>query len=78
MKRLLVGLLLATAMFAETVTISANGKTYHTSNCAAAQRIAKPIKVERADAEKHGLKPCGICNRAKSGKSQRNAWAVRP
>lgn len=71
-------ILMAAAMRAETVWFAPNGKTFHASEqCMTLARSKTKLHADKAEAEKHGLKPCGICNRAKKApKADKNSWAV--
>lgn len=56
--------LLAT-LSAESVYLSATGKTYHrTATCSVLFRTVKKLTAERAAAEEHKLRPCRSCYRA--------------
>jgi len=68
MKRLFLTFLLAAfPLLAETVYLSPNGKTLHASDhCATLARSKTKLHAEREAVESHGLKPCGMCYRAKN------------
>lgn len=79
-RTIVVGLVLATALFAQgnTVYFTQHGKTFHTNrHCMALSRATAVYSADRAAAESHGLKPCGICNRAKKSTKvvRSNDWA---
>ena len=70
--------LMASALMAETVYVSATGKTFHkATTCMALSQSKHVLQAQRADAEAHGLKPCGICYRVRkaSKKANNSAWA---
>lgn len=73
-------LFVARAMEAQqTVYLTPNGKTYHVKRTCMALSAAKSVYVSTlSEALAHHLKPCGICNRAKSTKAKgghANDWA---
>lgn len=82
MRRLLLALTLAAGLSAEPVYLSAHGKTYHaTTHCMSLSRARQVYTADRAQAEAHGLRPCGICYRThKAGATARGsaapAWAA--
>jgi hypothetical protein len=61
------------------VYFTPKGKTYHTNqHCMALGRATVTYQAGVAEAVQHGLKPCAICNRAKSTKTGRsNDWAKK-
>jgi len=74
---LFTGLLLASGLLAETVQVTPNGKAYHVAGkCIATKtkkgKAATTATVDRAAAEKRGLKACRVCYRAKR---TGNSWA---
>jgi hypothetical protein len=72
MKTALLTLALAVGLQAETVYLSANGKTFHRQTaCMALHRSKHVYQAERADAEKHGLHSCSICYREKTSVQRR-------
>lgn len=78
MKKLLcMAVLGVTALSAETVWLSAKGKTFHrVATCMSLSRAKGKLTADRKEAEAHGLKACGICFRAKAAKKADNAaWA---
>lgn len=64
-----------------TVYFTPRGKTYHQSPaCMALSRARTVYHAQLADAQKHGLKECGICWRPKkaAAKAEANGWAKPP
>jgi hypothetical protein len=60
----------AVTMHAETVFLSAHGKTFHArQTCMSLSRAKHVYSADRAAATAHGLHECGICYRARAGKS---------
>jgi hypothetical protein len=50
---------------AQTVYVSRTGKSYHTTpTCWALQRSKTVTPIDKAEAQKRGLKPCKICDKA--------------
>jgi hypothetical protein len=79
-RMVLVGVLaFASIAHAGTVYFSEHGKTFHTSEkCMSLARTKRVLHAEEADAVAHGLKACGICQRAKKSnktKTGNGAWA---
>jgi hypothetical protein len=78
---MLAATLLAASLSAETVTFTAHGKTFHKDEkCMSLSRANKDkfLHADRAEAEKHGLKACGICYRTPSTSKKsatNNDWA---
>lgn len=72
MKRLLAVLVLAAAsVHAETVFMTAHGKTFHKAQtCMSLSRATHVFSAERADAEQHGRHACSICYRTKKAGSK--------
>jgi hypothetical protein len=67
-------ILVAGGLSAESVYLSATGKTYHkTQTCSVLARTAKKLTAERAAAEQHHLKPCRSCYRP--AKTTARDWA---
>jgi hypothetical protein len=66
-----------TALGAETVYLTPKGKTFHqTKTCMALSRATTVYTADRKEAEKHDLKPCGICYRKPAAaKATANDWA---
>lgn len=66
LKLLAVLMLAAASLNAETVFMSAHGKTFHKAQtCMSLSRAKHVYSAERADAEKHGRHACSICYREK-------------
>ena len=74
-----IGMMMASSMMAETVYLTATGKTFHKSQtCMALSNAKKVLTADRSAAEQHGLKQCGICYRIrKAGKPKADnaKWA---
>jgi methylphosphotriester-DNA--protein-cysteine methyltransferase len=78
MKTVLVGLLLAGSMLAETVYFGKASKVYHVTVSCSAKGGAHALQADKAEAEKHGLRGCKRCYAAKSGAAGGNgAWAKK-
>jgi hypothetical protein len=73
----------AVTLHAETVYLSAHGKTFHArQTCMSLSRAKHVYTAERSAAEAHGLRPCNICFRPKSISAKRSAagnaaWAAQ-
>ncbi len=66
-------LLLALAVGLHAEWITPKGKSFHVrQDCIALRSTKQPVEITRAEAEKRGLRICGICSRwkkpAKEGK----------
>ena len=57
---LVMTMLTATAVFAEDVYATHNGKKYHKESCRLIKN-KKPQKIDKAEAIKKGLTPCNSC-----------------
>jgi len=71
MKQILIGLLMAGAMFADTVffakSAGKNGVFHKNETCSARNLGGRhALKSERSEAEAHGLRECKRCYRAKN------------
>ncbi len=80
MKRLLLLAFMAISLHAETVYLTAHGKTYHSNpRCMALSRAAHVLETDDATAIAHGLHECGICAHRKSkgtaSKPDNAGWA---
>lgn len=79
MKRLLaLAAITLGALQADTVYMSAHGKTFHKSEqCMSLKRATHVYSADDADAKAHGLHQCAICYRAKKAGSTSGAssWA---
>jgi hypothetical protein len=70
-------LVAALPLFAEAVTVTAHGKSYHkTASCGVLSRSKVTYQVDRAAAESHGLRPCGNCYRVAVAPKSPNAAPV--
>jgi hypothetical protein len=77
-KRFIALLALATGIQAETVFMSAHGKTFHkTQECMSLKRASVVYSADADEAKAHGLHQCAICFREhKAGTSGSAAnWA---
>jgi hypothetical protein len=62
MKRLLLLAFMAISLHAETVYLTAHGKTYHSNpKCMALAKSSHVLTTDDATAIAHGLHECGIC-----------------
>jgi len=61
MKTVLVGLLLAGSMLAETVYFGKASKVYHVTVSCSAKGGAHALQADRKEAEAHGLRACKRC-----------------
>jgi hypothetical protein len=70
-RKVVLALVLTVAsLHAETVFLTAHGKTFHKSeHCMALSRATHVYSADRAAAEAHKLHACGICYRAAGKKS---------
>jgi hypothetical protein len=78
MKRLLALAVVATGLHAETVFMSAHGKTFHKSEqCMSLKRATHVYSADDSTAKAHGLHACAICYREhKAGTaSGASSWA---
>lgn len=70
MKLLLATLALAGSLWADWIT--PNGKAYHPRrSCISLTRSKAVAEISKAEAEKRGLKVCGICSRWKTEKAEK-------
>ncbi len=74
---IIAALAIASTLNAEVVYLSKNGKTYHArKDCIALTRSREVLTTDDAAAMAHGLRPCGICHRAKKHiNKDTNSWA---
>jgi hypothetical protein len=79
MKRLLLTALLALSLHAETVYVTAHGKTFHSNRqCMSLAKSNRVLTTDDKTALAHGLHECGICAHRHSGKphADGNTWAT--
>ena len=63
----LAAVLLALAQLLSADWITPKGAKYHPRrDCIALARTKAPAEISQAEAEKRGLKPCGICSKWKT------------
>jgi len=75
MKRLIIIALMALSVSAETVYVTPNGHTFHTTaKCSMLARSKRILSGDRAKAESAGLKP-HKCHEAKPKQESNTAWA---
>jgi hypothetical protein len=77
-KRLIALLVLATVMNAETVFMSAHGKTFHKrQDCSMLRRASVVYSADDGEAKAHGLHECRICSKEKKAGTTSGAatWA---
>jgi hypothetical protein len=78
MKRLIALVVMAGGLHAETVFMSAHGKTFHKSQqCMSLRRSTHVYSADDADAKAHGLHACSICFREHKagGSTGASSWA---